>query len=140
MSFTWGSVSGWWLPACLVLGLLYAWLMYRQPVQLVKSMRYILFTLRAVVVSFWPCCWYRLWYVQQAYQPQKPLVLIAQDNSESIKLFGKNALDEGWGEALKKELGNDYEVHEFHFDKGLKIVYPVNSMVNKPIFQTPCTN
>jgi hypothetical protein len=120
MSLTWGSVSGWWLPACLILGLLYAWLMYRQPVQLVKSMRYILFGLRAVVVSLLALLLVSPLVRSTTYQPQKPLVLIAQDNSESIKLFGKNALAEAWGEALKKELGNYYEVHEFHFDKELK--------------------
>jgi len=120
MSFTWGSVSGWWLPACLVLGLVYAWLMYRQPVQLVKSIRYTLFALRAVVVSFLALLLVSPLVRSTSYQPQKPLVLIAQDNSESIKLFGKNALNEGWGDALKKQLGNDYEVHEFHFDKDLK--------------------
>lgn len=120
MSLTWGSVSGWWLPACLVLGLAYAWLMYRQPVQLVKSMRYTLFALRAVVVSLLALLLVSPLVRSTSYQPQKPVVLIAQDNSESIKLFGKNALTDGWGESLKKELGADYEVHEFHFDKELK--------------------
>jgi hypothetical protein len=120
MSLTWGSVSGWWLPACLALGLLYAWLMYRRPTQLVKGMRYALFALRAVVVSLLALLLVSPLVRSTSYQPQKPLVLIAQDNSESIKLFGKNWLNEGWGETLKKELGADYEVHEFHFDKELK--------------------
>jgi hypothetical protein len=122
MSLTWGSVSGWWGPVCLVLGLLYAWLMYRKPVQLVKSMHYILFAFRAVVVSFLALLIVSPLVRSTSYQLQKPVILIAQDNSESIKLFGKGSLSlgKGWGEALKKELGNDYEVHEFHFDKDLK--------------------
>jgi hypothetical protein len=121
-SITWGSVSGWWVPACLVLGLLYGWLMYRQPVQLVKSMRYILFALRAVVVSFLALLLVSPLVRSTSYQPQKPLVLIAQDNSESIKLFS-NGNDVGNSinglARLKVELGDDYEVHEFTFDKGL---------------------
>nr|WP_067055475.1 VWA domain-containing protein [Mucilaginibacter sp. L294] len=122
MSLTWGSVSGWWLPACLVLGLLYAWLMYRQPVQLVKSIRYTLFALRAVVVSFLALLLVSPLVRSTSYQPQKPLVLIAQDNSESIKLFSKSK-DIGTSvnglARLKVELGDDYEVHEFTFDRGL---------------------
>jgi hypothetical protein len=122
MSLTWGSVSGWWGPVCLLLGLLYAWLMYRKPVQLGKSMRYILFAFRATVVSFLALLIVSPLVRSTSYQPQKPVILIAQDNSESIKLFGKGslALGEGWGEALKKELGDDYEVHAFYFDKDLK--------------------
>jgi hypothetical protein len=139
MSLTWGSVSGWWAPVCLVLGLLYAWLMYRKPVQLVKSMRYILFAFRAIVVSFLALLIVSPLVRSTSYQPQKPVILIAQDNSESIKLFGASpksspkertsnantppSKGEGWGGALsslKNELGDDYEVHAFHFDKDLK--------------------
>jgi hypothetical protein len=87
MSLTWGSVSGWWAPACLVLGLLYAWLMYRKPVQLAKSMRAMLFAFRAVVVSRLALLLVSPLVRSVSYQPQKPLVLIAQDNSESIKLL-----------------------------------------------------
>lgn len=122
MSLTWESVSGWWVPACIILGLLYAWLMYRKPVQLVKGMRYALSAFRALVVSFLALLIVSPLVRTTSYLPQKPVVLIAQDNSESIKLFGKGSqsLGEGWGEALKKQLGSEYEVHEFHFDKELK--------------------
>lgn len=122
MSLTWGTVSGWWLPACILLGLLYAWLMYRKPVQLIKSLRYALFALRALVVSFLALLIVSPLVRSTKYLPQKPVILIAQDNSQSIKLFSKSSLSlsEGWGEALKKQLGSDYEIHEFHFDKELK--------------------
>jgi hypothetical protein len=122
MSITWGSVSGWWVPACLVLGLLYAWLMYRQPVQLAKRARYGLFALRTVVVTLSGLLLVSPLIKSVSYQPQKPVVLIAQDNSQSVKLFqpaSKTLLPEGWGESLKKQLGEGYEVHEFNFDKDL---------------------
>jgi hypothetical protein len=131
MSVTWGSVSGWWVPACLVLGLLYAWLMYRQPVQLAKTARYGLFALRAVVVTLLGLLLVSPLIKSVSYQPQKPVILIAQDNSESIKLFASSksspkesasnslSLGEGWGETLKTRLGDSYEVHEFNFDKDL---------------------
>ena len=138
MSLTWGTVSGWWVPACIVLGLLYAWLMYRKPVQLVKGMRYALFACRALVVSFLALLIVSPLVRSTSYLPQKPVVLIAQDNSESIKLFGAPPKPspegrvlsqkvspiggdlEGALATLKKELGDNYEVHEFHFDKDLK--------------------
>nr|WP_294943597.1 hypothetical protein [uncultured Mucilaginibacter sp.] len=144
MSITWGSGSLWWLPACLVLGLLYAWLMYRQPVQLAKTARYGLFALRAVVVTLLGLLLVSPLIKSVSYQPQKPVILIAQDNSESVRLFGakaapsksppegetlKNASKalpsgEGLGgaaslAALKSQLGDGYEVHEFNFDKDL---------------------
>ncbi|MFA6086502.1 hypothetical protein [Mucilaginibacter sp.] len=137
MSITWGSVSGWWVPACLVLGLLYAWLMYRQPVQLAKGPRNALFAFRAIVVTLLALLLVSPLIRSVSYQPQKPVILIAQDNSASIKLFASPKpspkertfketnnsslpLGEGWGEALKKQLGDGYEVHEFNFSKDLQ--------------------
>jgi hypothetical protein len=119
MSITWGSVSGWWIPACLALGLLYAWLMYRTPVQLTKSIRYILFAFRLLVVAVLALLLVSPLIRTIQYKPQKPLILIAQDNSESIKLFQRGSLNRNWSQNLKKQLGDNYEVHEFNFDKQL---------------------
>src|SRR3978361_1101052 len=139
-SITWGSVSGWWTPVCLLLGLLYAWLMYRQPVSIGKATHYGLFTLRTVTVSILSFLLIAPLVRSVAYNPQKPLVLIAQDNSESIKLFVPNPSPPVGGRALnkvsptggdlegaigalsqlKQQLGNDYDVREFNFSKDLK--------------------
>jgi hypothetical protein len=124
-SITWGSVSGWWVPACLALGLFYAWLLYRQPVNLGKKFRYLLFAARAVVVTMIALMLLAPLIKSVSYNPQKPLVLVLQDNSQSIKLFKKNQeaasnspdsfVDDL--SALKKQLGNDYDVREFHFNR-----------------------
>ena len=140
MSITWGSVSGWWAPACLVLGLLYAWLMYRTPVSLAKGSRYALAAFRAVVVTVLGLLLVSPLIRSVSYQPQKPLILIAQDNSESIKLFsqappkpspegraseqevsaaGGDLAAAGFA-ALKKQLDDGYEVHEYHFNNDLQ--------------------
>lgn len=118
MSVTWGSVSGWWAPGCLILGLLYAWLMYRQPITLAKGARSLLFAFRAFVVALLALLLVSPLIKTVNYQPQKPVVLIAQDNSESIKLFPdkKDPLKQDWTTALQKQLGNNYEVHLFNFD------------------------
>src|ERR1700744_1326867 len=86
-SVTWGTISGWWTPVCLLLGLLYAWLMYRQPVSLGKTARYSLFAARAIVVAILSFLLIAPLVRSVAYNPQKPLILIAEDNSQSIKLF-----------------------------------------------------
>jgi hypothetical protein len=122
-SITWGAVSGWWALACLALGLLYAWLLYRQPVSLNNTFRYGLFGLRALVIFIIAFLLLAPLLKSVTQQPQKPLVLILQDNSESLKLFQAPSdkitslpidLD-----AVKTALGDNYEVHEFNFDRAL---------------------
>ncbi len=125
-SVTWGLVSGWWTPVCLLLGIVYAWLMYRLPLGLGKTARYSLFALRSLSVFILSFLLIAPLIRSIAYSPQKPLILIAQDNSESIKLFspGKasppaSALVNNLAQ-LKGQLGDRYDVREFNFSAELK--------------------
>jgi len=95
--------------------------MYRQPVSLGRNARLGLFAVRTIAVFILSFLLIAPLVRSVSYSPQKPLVLIAQDNSESIKLFNNKALSfgEGWGEALKQQLGDQYEVREFNFDRDL---------------------
>lgn len=140
-SISWGTVSGWWVPACLLLGLLYAWLLYHLPLNLNKKFRNALFTTRALCVSLITLMLVSPLIKSVNYNPQKPLILILQDNSESITMFnrvpslvsaplktstpvnvknlkGVNFID-GLSN-LKKELGSDYNVQGFHFNSNLE--------------------
>ncbi|HTH82680.1 MAG TPA: hypothetical protein VL490_07075 [Mucilaginibacter sp.] len=122
-SITWGTVSGWWAPMCLLLGLLYAWLMYRQPVNLSDKFRYMLSTLRAIAVFIIALLLISPLVRSVNYQQQKPLILIAQDNSQSISAFHPAGFNPGafvdeLGK-LKQLLGDGYEVHEFNFGRDL---------------------
>jgi hypothetical protein len=126
-SVTWGTVSGWWTPVCLLLGLLYGWLMYRQPVSLGKRARYALFAARALAVFLLSFLLISPLIRSVAYNPQKPLILVAQDNSESIKLFGLTPNPSTKGKdlisslsQLKQQLGDQYDVKEFNFSGDLK--------------------
>ena len=107
-----------------MLGLLYAWLLYRQPVNLTNKFRYWLFAIRAIVVTFIALILLSPLIKSVNYNPQKPLVLVLQDNSQSIKMFptpssqGIEQMVNDLG-GLKKELGNDYDVQEFHFNREL---------------------
>ncbi|WP_431199060.1 hypothetical protein ACQ86K_26095 [Mucilaginibacter sp. P19] len=136
-SLTWGSVSGWWLPAGLLLGLAYAWLMYRKPVDLGKNLRYVLTAIRAVTVFFITVLLISPLVKSVKYEPQKPLVLIAQDNSSSINTFKPAGFNSSVFvddlAKLKQELGDKYDVQEFNFDKALHPSLSKNLMVSKPI-------
>ncbi|WP_158827047.1 hypothetical protein [Mucilaginibacter lacusdianchii] len=122
-SITWGTVSGWWTPVCLLLGILYAWLMYRQPVNISQQMRYLLFAMRTLAVFVIAFLLVSPLIKSVTYQPQKPLVLVAQDNSSSIQNFKPKGFSESQLISqlanLKKALGDDYEVREFNFDQQL---------------------
>jgi hypothetical protein len=127
-SITWGTVSGWWVPVCIILGITYAWLFYRQPVNLSNIYRYLLFAARSVAVTIISFTLLSPLVKSVNYSPQKPLVLLLQDNSQSIKMFQTKAVRSGEGlggafvdnlSSLKKELGNKYDVREFHFDRDL---------------------
>lgn len=129
-SITWGSVSGWWVPVCIILGLLYAWLLYRQPVNLGKNFRIGLAVTRAVVVFIIAMLLVSPLVKSIKYDPQKPLVLIAQDNSSSINIFKPAGFSGGQLisdlSKLKQELGDKYDVQEFNFSKDLS-----NGLSNK---------
>jgi hypothetical protein len=122
-SITWGAVSGWWTPVCLLLGILYAWLLYRNPVNLSQRKRWLLAVLRTIAVFLIAFLLIAPLIKTVTYQPQKPLILIAQDNSSSVKTFKPQNLNLNQFNTqlagLKKILGNDYEVREFNFDHDL---------------------
>ena len=120
-SITWGSVSGWWVPVCLLAGLLYAWLLYRKPVNLSNKFRYLLFAVRAILVFVTAFLLLSPLVKSVNYNPQKPLVLVLQDNSESIRMFGGQSSTKFADDLsnLKSQLGDQYDVQEFHFDKDI---------------------
>ncbi|MFD1255671.1 hypothetical protein ACFQ3S_02580 [Mucilaginibacter terrae] len=122
-SLTWGSISGWWTLVCMLFGVLYAWLLYRNPVNVSERTRWLLAVLRAVAVFVIAFMLVAPLIKTVTYQPQKPLVLIAQDNSSSINTFKPRGFStEAFNTqlaTLKKVLGKDYEVREFNFDHDL---------------------
>src|SRR3569833_941015 len=123
-SVTWGTVSGWWTPVCLLLGLLYAWLMYRQPSGLDKPVRYGLFAARTIAVFILGFLLISPQVKSTTYTPLKPLVLIAEDNSQSINTFKQADFNAGQLvndlSKLKQDLGDKYDVRLFHFGRDLR--------------------
>ena len=123
-SITWGAVSGWWVPVCVLAGLLYAWLLYRQPTNLSNKLRPWLAAMRALAITVIAFLLLSPLVKSVNYQPQKPLVLIAQDNSASVEKFNPRNIDLKQVTKklakLKQTLGDQYDVREFHFGKTLQ--------------------
>ena len=123
-SITWGSISGWWTPVCLLLGLLYAWMLYRRPSGLERKLASFLFAVRAIVVSVIAFLLIAPLTRTITYVQQKPLVLVAQDNSRSVRLFEPQGFNSQQFvndlAKLKQQLGDKYDVREFNFGRTLK--------------------
>ncbi len=81
------SYSPWLIIVCLAVGAAYAWVLYSKKAAWPKSINYLLAGLRLVVVAF--LCFLLLGPFVRAITntTQKPTVVLAIDNSESIKLF-----------------------------------------------------
>lgn len=122
-SVSWGAVSGWWTIACLVLGFLYGFLLYRQPINISKSWRNGLFAIRSIAVFTLSFLLLTPLVKSISKHLQKPLILVLQDNSSSIKQFPSKQFQIlsflQQLHQLKKNLGDDYDVQEFNFSKKL---------------------
>lgn len=123
ISVSWGAVSGWWTISCLVLGILYSFLLYKHPTNISKNWRNALFAIRTIAVFILSFLLLAPLVKSVSKHLQKPLILVLQDNSSSIKQFpSKNFHATTFIEKLhqlKKNLGDDYEVQEFNFSKNL---------------------
>ncbi|RYY07645.1 MAG: hypothetical protein EOP43_02660, partial [Sphingobacteriaceae bacterium] len=123
ISFSWGTVSGWWTIICLTIAILYASGLYLLSAKKQITQRGLLFAIRTIAVFIISFLLLAPLFKTVEKRLQKPLVLILQDNSLSVKQFQtKNFKQKSFFEdlrQLKNNLGNDYEVREFHFDKKL---------------------
>ncbi|MEX8548914.1 MAG: hypothetical protein V5804_15055 [Mucilaginibacter sp.] len=123
ISVSWGAVSGWWTIGCFALALLYSFLLYRQPTNSSKNWRNALFAIRTLAVFILSFLLLAPLVKSVNKHLQKPLILVLQDNSSSIKQFpSKNFPSTAFIEQLhqlKNNLGDDYDVQEFNFSKNL---------------------
>lgn len=104
---------------CLLVGVAYSWLMYRSSKHLAPKLRYSLALMRSVVVALLVFLMFAPLVKIIRYQYEKPIVIIAQDNSLSIKAFASkyfslsNYLKDL--NALKNRLSEKYEVFTYLF-------------------------
>jgi hypothetical protein len=125
----------WWLvPVCFLAGAAYAWLLYSKDPPWNKRLNYTLAGLRFLVVSF--LCFLLLDPVIRSFtnSTEKPTVVFALDNSESVKLFTdpetlqkttkglrslRDKLAENGIETAVKTLasGKNVQIDSVHFDQ-----------------------
>jgi hypothetical protein len=125
------SESYLWLLACLGLGVAYSLLLYKSSNHLQKNLRYSLFALRALSIALIAFLLFSPLVKTVNRTVEKPLIIIAQDNSASIVLSeGKGFDSKDYTDNLKKlekDLSADYDLRTFNFaekiDDGLDLNY-----------------
>lgn len=112
------------LLACLILGCLYAWLLYGANKSLKKSLKYVLTALRILVVTTIAWLLFAPLVKRISYTPEKPIIVLAHDNSISvaqIKPAGFN--QQKYQQDLQKltdQLSSKYEVRTYSFSDSVK--------------------
>ncbi|MES3018546.1 MAG: hypothetical protein V4721_12235 [Bacteroidota bacterium] len=118
------SISFLWLLGCLALGIGYAAVLYSSSSHLKKLLRNSLFALRALAVTILSFLLFAPLVRNVATTVEKPLIIIAQDNSASILVSKtKDFNDKAYVADLKKlqeELSEDYDVRSFSFGGSVK--------------------
>lgn len=104
---------------CLLLGFAYAWLLYSKQGWLSKKTKLFLAFLRGFTVAFLTFMLFAPLARSVSYQSQKPIVVLAQDNSLSVGYIKPQNFDEKKYrqdfETLRQRLAQKYEVRVLNF-------------------------
>lgn len=113
-----------WLLGCLLLGFAYAYILYRSGSKLDKNIRNILFAIRAISVSMIAFLLFAPLVKSITKTLEKPLIILAQDNSASIGLAKSSRFKPGVYVKefieLEKSLAEKYEVRLYSFGSAVK--------------------
>ncbi len=113
------TATWFWLLGAILLGIGYAALLYNKKSKLPKNQLRAVFTLRALAVAGMVFLLFAPLIKIANKRLEKPIILIAQDNSASIKIskpenFNPSAYSKNL-KALKEKLQRDFEVKTFRF-------------------------
>jgi hypothetical protein len=125
------SESYLWLLACLGLGIGYALILYKSSGHLNKALRNFLFALRTIAITTIAFLLFSPLVKTVNRTVEKPLIILAQDNSASILLSkNKDFNQQNYNNQLnklEKDLSADYELRTFNFaekiESGLDLKY-----------------
>ena len=121
------SYSLWLLPLCFALGVLCAWLLYRQTPEKhgwSTSLQWMLASARALVIA--TLAFFLLEPMVRVFlrEVRKPVIVLAHDGSSSLTAAGDTAaLRSSYQQALKglsDKLGDSYEVRSFTYGSAVK--------------------
>lgn len=108
------TYSFWWIIICLVIGAGYAWIQYTKKSPWSKQLNYGLASVRLILVAFISFFLLEPYFQSITNYFQKPLMVIAIDNSESMKInLPTNKLSE-----LRSKIG---EIENALTDKGFEV-------------------
>jgi len=113
-----------WLLVCLLIGLGYAYMLYRSQTHLSNTLQKSLFALRALAITILVFLLFAPLVKRINRTIEKPIIILAQDNSASIA-FAKPTkfnLEQYTSQlrSLEKKLASDYEVRSFNFSGDVK--------------------
>ncbi|WP_316746058.1 hypothetical protein [Pedobacter gandavensis] len=112
------------LIGCLLLGLLFAYVAYRKTAHLEPKLRLFLASLRALVVAVIAGLLFFPLVKNLSYQLEKPVIIIAQDNSLSVGHVQPAGFNKRQYEAdlekLRDQLSAKYELKVYHFSDSVK--------------------
>lgn len=104
---------------CLTAGLFFAWLLYGKNSNLTRPVNIGLAVIRTVTLTLILWLLFSPLIKQTSYTLEKPIVVIAQDNSESIAAFKSSGFDSlkyrKSLQQLQAELSEQYEVRAYSF-------------------------
>lgn len=110
--------------ACLLLGCLYAWVLYYTNKNLAKNLKYGLAALRVFVVAFIAYMLFAPLVKTVNYNPEKPIIVVANDNSISVKAIEPKDFDRKKYQqdlnTLVNRLSEKYEVKTYNFSDSVK--------------------
>ena len=110
--------------ACLALGIGYAWLLYGTNKNLVKAVRNALAVFRALAVAILAFLLLAPLVRRVTHTPEKPIIIIANDNSISVKNITPAGFDaKKYQRDLKQlaeQLSEKYEVKTYSFGDSIK--------------------
>ncbi len=120
--FTFSSVFS--FLACLALGALYAWLLYRKLKHLPIRLRIVLSCFRVIAVTLISWMLFAPLFKEITYTPEKPIIILAHDNSLSVAQIKPSGFDEKVYQKnmnnLVSKLSSKYEVKTYSFSDSVK--------------------
>lgn len=112
------------LVACLALGAGYAWLLYGANKNLDKKVKNVLTAVRTLTVAALSFLLFAPLVRRITHTPEKPVIIIANDNSISVKVIQPNGFDaQKYEQDLKQlaaKLSEKYEVKTYSFGDSVK--------------------
>ncbi len=112
------------LLAAMLVGLLFAWMLYRKTPQLDKRLRYGLAAARVIVITLIGFLLFAPLIRSVTYKPEKPIIIIGQDNSLSVgNIKAANFNEQQYKEHLQKlaaDLSDQYDVKIYNFSDSVK--------------------